>query len=222
MDNYRVTAAVLNVRDAPSLKGKVIGYLTRDQIVEKHSISGDEYWYEISSPGGVKGWCSHKFLVTTSNDPVILTEDSPWLVVAFQELGQKEFPDTQKPAENPRIMEYLRSTSLSASMAATDETDWCSAFVNWCMEKSGYEGTDSARARSWLNWGKSINAPVRGCIVIFSRVCPNGVLNICGHVGFYIRETPTHIEVLGGNQADAVNLTLYDKGRLLGYRLPGP
>ena len=64
--------------------------------------------------------------------------------------------------------------------------------------------------------------PVRGCIVIFKRVCPNGNPNVCGHVGFYMGETPTRITLLGGNQDDEVNVKNYSKENLLGYRLPGP
>jgi uncharacterized protein (TIGR02594 family) len=182
-------------------------------------VSADQYWFKIQTAEGLQGWCSHKFLVKTENDPETQPGDFPWLTIALQEVGMKEFVD---PAENPRILDYLRSTSLGSPYTSSDETDWCSAFVNWCVEKAGYEGTDSARARSWLNWGKPIEAPVRGCIVVFKRVCPNGNPNVCGHVGFYVDETPTRITLLGGNQDDAVNIKNYSKSNLLGYRLPGP
>ena len=39
-------------------------------------------------------------------------------------------------------------------------------------------------------------------------------------MGFYAGETPTHYEVLGGNQGDAVSIRGYSKSRLLGARWP--
>jgi uncharacterized protein (TIGR02594 family) len=83
------------------------------------------------------------------------------------------------------------------------------------MERAGFEGTDSARARSWLDWGKKVSTPRRGCIAVFTRNVTQG------HVGFYVGETATHVTVLGGNQGDEVNERPYAKDRLLGYRLPG-
>ena len=66
------------------------------------------------------------------------------------ELGQKERKGKE---HNPRILEYLATTTLGDSARSRDETPWCSAFVNWCVVRAGLEGTSSALARSWLGWG---------------------------------------------------------------------
>jgi uncharacterized protein (TIGR02594 family) len=132
--------------------------------------------------------------------------------IALAEKGVKEFPGD---GDNPRIVQYLQSTTLEAPYNSNDETAWCSAFVNWCVERSGYEGTDSAWARSWLEWGKKTAQPKRGCIVVFERGLKYG------HVGFYVRKTQSNIYVLGGNQDDAVNEKGYPTSKLLGYRIPG-
>jgi len=81
------------------------------------------------------------------------------------------------------------------------------------MERSGYEGTGSAAARSWLDWGKEVDRPCPGCIAVFTR--GGG-----GHVGFYVGETAETVKVLGGNQGDQVSVREYPKSRLLGYRMP--
>ena len=162
------------------------------------------------------GWASHKFLVPVQGGGGGggTTDDPPWLKIAYQERGVKEYTGS---ADNPRIVEYHKSTSLSHSYANQDETPWCSSFVNWCMEKSNYEGTDSAWARSWANWGKKIATPRRGCIVVFQRPPnPNS-----GHVGFYIGETASHIRLLGGNQMHEVNISPQSKDNFLCYRWPG-
>ena len=206
-DKYRVTATILNVREAPSITAKVVSFLRKADEVGLVSKSGDGYWFRVKK-GDIEGWASHKYLqLVISNS----TEEFSWMPIALAEEGIKEFPGN---GDNPRIVEYLKSTNLSAPYNSNDETAWCSAFANWCVERSGFEGTDSAWARSWLNWGKKITTPRRGCIVVFTRDVSSG------HVAFYIGETSTQIKVLGGNQSNAVNISNYPKSRLLGYRIP--
>ncbi len=205
---YEVTAEGLNVREEPSIHGKIIRVLTKGNQVELISVSGDDYWYKVQTPAGPIGWASHKYLRKLVTAP---ESDFPWLAIALAEKGTHEFPGN---ADNPRVVEYLHSTNLGTPSWNEDETPWCSAFVNWCVEKSGYEGTDSAWAKSWLTWGKPVKKPVVGCIAVFTR--ESG-----GHVGFYMGETKTKVRVLGGNQSDEVNESPQDKSRLLGYRLPG-
>src|SRR5262249_2211434 len=209
MSNYKVTASSLNVREEPKLTAKVIGYLALDEIIEGISISGDGYWYKIRRPDGLEGWSSHKFLVEYQGE--IEGEEFPWMPIALQEIGVKEYAGA---ADNPRIVEYLSSTNLGPSDQSNDETPWCSAFANWCVEKAGYEGTDSAWAKSWLTWGKNLTTPRRGCIAVFTR--GDG-----GHVGFYISQTSSVIKVLGGNQSDEVNISGRPASKLLGYRIAG-
>ena len=102
-------------------------------------------------------------------------------------------------------------------MAQTDETHWCSAFVNWCVEQAGFEGTDSALARSWSTWGKGIAEPRRGCIVVFSRPEAGPM---AGHDGFFMGGNGSSISVLGGNQADAIKIGSQPRKRLIAMRVP--
>jgi hypothetical protein len=55
----------------------------------------------------------------------------PWLEFAFREYGVRE---TRGRRTTPNIARYLASVGLSGY---GDETAWCSAFVNWCMEQDG-------------------------------------------------------------------------------------
>lgn len=61
----------------------------------------------------------------------------PFLVTALQEYGQHEIAGIKN---NPRIIEYADKTSLHAK---DDETAWCSSFVTWCLETSGYNSIHS-------------------------------------------------------------------------------
>jgi uncharacterized protein (TIGR02594 family) len=128
---------------------------------------------------------------------------------AFAERGVKELLGQ---GSNPRVLEYLRTTTLPAKLAADDETPWCSAFVNWCVTRSGLKGTDSAAARSWLTWGQPLEVPRRGCVAVLSRA--GG-----GHVGFYLRTVGSTLHLFGGNQNNLVGTRAYDRSRLLGYRI---
>src|SRR4030042_4703482 len=95
-------------------------------------------------------------------------EPYPWMALAFSKMGEEEVPG---PAANPFVLECLSSTTLDGPDTETDETPWCSAFVNWCLEQTGIQGTDSAWARSWLNWGKEVDydAVRVGSIVVLKR-----------------------------------------------------
>ncbi|MEO6589793.1 MAG: SH3 domain-containing C40 family peptidase [Pyrinomonadaceae bacterium] len=206
VEKYRVTATSLNVRKAPSITDKVIGFFQKADVVELISKSGDGYWFKVKGKD-CEGWASHKYLELVTKET---KEEFSWMPIALAEQGVKEFPGS---GDNPRIVEYLKSTTLPAPFNSNDETAWCSCFVNWCVERSGFEGTDSAWARGWLNWGKKLAKPRRGCIVVFKREVNSG------HVAFYVGETATHVKVLGGNQSNAVNINNYPKSRLLGYRI---
>ena len=147
-----------------------------------------------------------------------MIEEFPWMPFALAELGQHEITGA---GDAPRVLEYLRTTTLPAALASQDETAWCSAFVNWCLEQAKCPRTHSAAARSWLTWGQALQVPRRGCIAVFSRDGGGPVVTtLSGHVAFYMRTVGHAIEVLGGNQHDRVCVAPYDQSRLLGYRVP--
>jgi uncharacterized protein (TIGR02594 family) len=208
---YRVTATALNVRKGPSVKEEVVGYLHKGDIVTRLDVSGDGYWFKIEKES-LRGWSAQKYLELVV--PPVPPEKYPWMPIALAEVGVKEFYGN---GDNPRIVEYLQSTMLESPWNANDETPWCSAFVNWCVERAGYEGTDSAWARSWFCWGKFIESPERGCIAVFKRNNDP----YCGHVGFFIEENQNGISVLGGNQSNSVKTSWYSRDDLLGFRIPG-
>lgn len=135
-----------------------------------------------------------------------------FILTALNEFGTAEFAGER---HNSRILEYHRATTLKAT---TDEVAWCSSFVNWVVQGCGLVPTQSAAARSWMYWGKAIEKPVFGCIVVLDRRSegnPNAA-----HVGFFIRELGANIFVLGGNQGNSVSISVYPKSRVLGYRVP--
>jgi uncharacterized protein (TIGR02594 family) len=139
---------------------------------------------------------------------------APWMAFAVQEKGQREIAGRFR--HNPRILQYHATTTLAAS---TDETPWCSAFVNWCLSRAGITGTNSAAARSWEGWGK-VSAAIPGAITLLHD---NGFQRGFGyHVGFLVQDAGSHYLLLGGNQHDEVRTSKYPKHswRLVALRWP--
>lgn len=132
--------------------------------------------------------------------------------IALQELGVHETPGA---AATARIIEYDKCTSLKA---CSDEVPWCSAFANWVVSKAGDRGTNSAAARSWLDWGKSIPVPKQGSIVVVDRKDPSNPN--AAHVTFFVKDNGDGATFtgLGGNQGDAVKYSTYRYDKVLGYR----
>jgi uncharacterized protein (TIGR02594 family) len=148
--------------------------------------------------------------------------EPPWLVVARAELGVHE---TSGAGDTKRVQEYFGATGMGPH--THDAVPWCSAFVNFCMAGAGIEGTHSAAARSWLDWGRPLLKPKLGCVIVFSR--PLGGPQ-SGHVGFYVGDNSEPIapgqrmvseyHVLSGNQSDRVCVAAYPASRVLGWRWP--
>ena len=76
-----------------------------------------------------------------------------WMQYAEGEIGVTETPGA---SHTQRILEYHKETSLGAS---DDETPWCASFANWVLKQAGIAGTNSAAARSFMQWGKAISEP---------------------------------------------------------------
>lgn len=149
----------------------------------------------------------------------------PWLDRAFDELGVREIPGEK---HNPRILEYIATCDRGTrSWVAKDETYWCSAFVNWCILRSGLPGTNDLRARSWLRYGEPVELEdLRwGDILVFWRKVPipARVISAPGHVAFFTGFTDgtrSRAMIFGGNQDNQVGHRIEPMRKLLGARRP--
>jgi uncharacterized protein (TIGR02594 family) len=135
--------------------------------------------------------------------------EAPWFELARSQLGVKELAGA---ASNPEVLAYYSEAGVSQ---ANDSVPWCAAFVGAMLRRSGYKGTGSLMARSYLNWGTKLDKPQRGCVVIFKRGAPPA-----GHVAFVDEWTANAIRCVGGNQSDAVTVASYPRVNVLGYRWP--
>lgn len=212
MSFHVVTASALRLREAPRPDAKVLASVPRGSSVELVDKDATGVWSQVKR-GKQRGWMSSKYLspLGLPGAPNRAHEEFAWLPIAFGELGVRE---VLGDGDATRVRVYLASVELDRTLAQNDETPWCSAFAAWCVETAGYASTNSARAKSWLDWGRPLIKPRRGCIAVFDRP-PHG-----GHVGFFLSATGSSVTILGGNQSDRVCVADYPMSRLLDYRAP--
>ena len=135
----------------------------------------------------------------------------PWMAIAHAEQGVRALGPG---ASNPRITAYHAGTNIEGY---DDKVSWCSSFVHWSLSQVGIPGTSSALARSWLDWGMALDAPVVGCITVLWRDDPDSWK---GHVGFFQKLEGESIFLLGGNQLGEVRVHTYPAASVLAYRWP--
>lgn len=136
-----------------------------------------------------------------------------WLTRARQHIGLREIPGKR---HSPTIARWLRELR---AWWDDDETPWCGVFVAAMLRdqptplpKHWY------RARAWLQYGVPLTTPQLGCVVVFNG---GPARPGAGHVGFVVGvDERDRLMVLGGNQANAVNIAPFDRSRVLGYRYP--
>ncbi|RKJ83779.1 TIGR02594 family protein [Aeromonas veronii] len=132
-----------------------------------------------------------------------------WIIEARKFLGLKEIKGSQHAQAILDMWKAIKRGGIK-----DDETPWCAAFVGACLEQVGIQSTRFESAKSYLDWGAKLNAPVLGCVVVFTRT--GG-----GHVGFVVGKSPAgNLLVLGGNQSDEVNIREFPLTRVTGYRWP--
>ncbi|MDR1345422.1 MAG: TIGR02594 family protein [Bacteroidales bacterium] len=175
--------------------GKTVGYFDRNGNLYKGNEKGE---------------------LTCYNNMVTVTADknntsTPWMTYAKDQREQTEIPGSQ---HNPAVIGYHATTGGFK----TDETPWCSSFVNWSFTQAGITGTNSALAASWKNWGQDLeNNPAYGSVGL---VGSNGKIT---HVGFTVAVLPNgSIRLLGGNQGtpSAVRISTYTPDKFVGFRYP--
>lgn len=218
----------LKLRTGPGLQYTDVTTIPSQTVVAVIGRSGDWVQVDLEGDGRADGFMHRDFLQpVTGGFPIDRLHRYP-IEVARSELslGVREIGGSE---HNPRIVMYHATTSGGAS---SDETAWCSSFVNHCVEQVGLRGTDSKWAMSWHDsrWGsEATNNPQDGDIVVFKRRARTRTGEVVGgHVGFWTEAGDGEIRVLGGNQGNAVSHSHYPidgvKGRyhyeLLSIRRP--
>ncbi len=146
-----------------------------------------------------------------------------WLTIARSLIGTTEVPGA---ANNPVIMSWgnrLGARVLGIAYGA-DSVPWCGLFTAWCVHQAGITPPRIAiRAKAWATWGEPI-ALLSGAMP--NRLIPLGAIAVFerkggGHVGFVDSvNADGSLNILGGNQGDAVNVRRFTRDRLIALRWP--
>ena len=107
-------------------------------------------------------------------------------------------------------LKWVGATSRQVGVPYPDL--WCADFINFILRRTGHATTNSRAAKSFLDYGKRIDSPRVGAIVVLTRA-KNG-----GHVGI-VRGTDGagNVIVISGNHGNKVWESPYPKSRVLGY-----
>ena len=114
-----------------------------------------------------------------------------WLAPAWADLGVLEAPGSDN---NPKVVAYYADAGHPGVEA--DAVAWCAAFVGACLQRAGIAGSSSLMARSYLDWGRALDAPRTGAVAVLSR----GTDPSLGHVGFLVGITDAAVILLGGGK----------------------
>jgi uncharacterized protein (TIGR02594 family) len=122
----------------------------------------------------------------------------------------------QVPGAAGVLLEALRWRGRTARQIGLPSKLWCADFMNFVLRRAGGKGTQSRAARSFLDYGKKLDGPRVGALVIFYRKGPNN-----GHVGV-VRGTDGlgNPIVVSGNHGNTVSQSVYPKGKVMAYVMP--
>ena len=161
-------------------------------------------------------WASKKeerFALTSAPQPTNRTEITTAAIPLPAGIAK---PADKKDSVFDIGLEALKWMGASSRQVGVPYPDlWCADFVNFILRRTGHPTTNSRAAKSFLDYGKRIDSPRVGAIVVLIRA-KNG-----GHVGI-VRGTDGagNIIVISGNHGNKVWESPYPKSRVLGYVIP--
>lgn len=125
--------------------------------------------------------------------------------VMKQHLGQQEIRDRTV------LKQFLASQAHNGDIAIDPaRISWCAAMMNACERSVGNPGTGLLNARSFLTYGKPVDADhaQEGDIVVFHFPFDDASH---GHVTYFVEwdDADNKIKCLGGNQSNMVKYSEY-------------
>lgn len=144
--------------------------------------------------------------------------DEPlWLKLARSDLGICETPGR---GTNKIISGYFRDAGHPE--IDDDETAWCAAASCSWLKRAGFPippKATSLMAMSFEAYGRKLETFKPGAICVFYRSAKREK-TWQRHVAIGVRETKTHIVVIGGNQSNSVSEAKFPKRDLVTMRWP--
>lgn len=117
--------------------------------------------------------------------------------------------------DNPVILAWAKEVGVEAEYGH-DSIPWCGLFMAVVAKRAGWGNQSPTKplwAMNWRSFGNIVGKPWLGDVLVFRR--DGG-----GHVGIYVGEDHTNYHVLGGNEADQVNIIPIAIARCVAVRRP--
>ena len=91
---YKVTAAALNVREGAGIEFKSLGFVYKNEVLQRLATSADGNWLQVKRPyDGFTGWSARQYLEVTTAPPPVSEETYDWYqVTASSTLNVREGP----------------------------------------------------------------------------------------------------------------------------------
>jgi len=156
-------------------------------------------------------------LVACSRQKPLLYADNPiWLIKAL--ILDGEIVEKPGAEHHPWIVAALEYSGVTGEMLA-DETSWCASAMNYILKECGINGTGSALAEHYLEWGVSVK-PRKGGIAVFrSREGFHVTILVDANVSSLT--SGDHYKCIGGNQGNAYKISWQRASDLVDVRWPG-
>ena len=127
------------------------------------------------------------------------------LKTAEKYIGIHEKPG---PGSNPFVAKCLAACGYQGEDDSV--IPWCACFISELVKECGYSLPElPAAAISWRHWGVGIEDPEIGCLAVFPH-----------HIGIVADFDDDGIDLLGGNQSDAVNIKRFGYDNVVAFRNP--
>jgi uncharacterized protein (TIGR02594 family) len=137
-----------------------------------------------------------------------MSTEPKWLTIARKDIGLKEGPGMKN---NPRVIQMFKEAGHPE--ISSDGVAWCAAATGAWLKEAGFKPSGSLLALSYAKWGQPLAGPVVGAIACRTRT--GG-----GHVGFVVSTAPGVVNLLAGNQSDAVNIAAHPRNAFVAFRWP--
>ena len=161
------------------------------------------------SPVLAAGAKEERFVLSSAAEPTHRTDNTAAVASVMPSSDKKD----EVFAIGLEALKWVGATSRQVGVPYPDL--WCADFINFILRRTGHSTTNSRAAKSFLDYGKRIDSPRVGAIVVLQRGRDNG------HVGI-VRGTDGagNIIVISGNHGNKVWDSAYPKSRVLGYVIP--
>ncbi|MGF0540577.1 peptidoglycan-binding protein [Agrobacterium sp. ES01] len=132
----------------------------------------------------------------------------PWMAEMYRRMGLHEVRD------NAALTAFLK---LGKFLGDPKSLPWCGDAVESCLAKvlpNEPLPSNPFWAQAWANFGIDAEVPIVGAIGVIRWSASSG------HVGMVAGVSGDKINLLGGNQSNAINISSFPRSKFIAFRWP--